>query len=552
MSVHRIKIKRQTVSQLLRHLDNGKFAVPKLQREFVWDGPKAAKLLDSIVAEMPVGVVMVWETPKSQRLFLRQAYHVLPAFKPRNRKVWFLIDGQQRVSVLHHSKEGSCVKNASGNEIDFGRVVFALDPSDEGPRIRYRKPIEGQYESIRHVLHPQWRSRLSHLGSRQRRRVEECRDKILSYPIHMMFVDGKLDQIRESFLRINTQGMKITTADAIFTRAEELELRDIRHDVRQQIDESFGRLDEMPILFAMAAIHGGTEARGDALKKALERLGEEAQQNPRRRKRLAKAWYRLAVCFGKAVDYLRQHFHVINQDYLYSDYVVAMLAVFFYWNHKGLPTSTKEQIRKWFWATTVGSRYTGRNFLRCLPEDLKFFERLAEKGSARFTYRPEVERVDVRKAQFAARTGITTAFYAMMIKRGPVGILDAGLNEIPTGRYASSANRKDRHHIFPRAPLSNLGVPPSLYNSICNICLLTAEENQRIGSRSPRQYLGDARESGTYFDRKASRHLIPVHDESGIWLRSMKKGYREFLKERMDVICDALESEAGIRLFRDA
>jgi hypothetical protein len=32
----------------------------------------------------------------------------------------------------------------------------------------------------------------------------------------------------------------------------------------------------------------------------------------------------------------------------------------------------------------------------------------------------------------------------------------------------------------------------------------------------------------------------------------MKKGYQAFLKERMDVICDALETEAGIRLFRDA
>ena len=547
-----IRIKRQTVAHLLKHVDSGRFAVPKLQREFVWDGPKAAKLLDSIVAEMPVGVVMIWETPKSLRLFLRHAYHVLPPFKPKNRKVWFLIDGQQRVSVLHHSKEGSLLKNARGGEIDFSRVVFALDPRDEGPRIRYRKPVEGQYESMRHVLHPQWRSRLSHLGARQRRRVEECRASVLGYPMHMMFVDGKVDQIRESFLRINTQGMKITTADAIFTRAEELELRDIRHDVRQQIDESFGRLDEMPILFAMAAIHGGTEARGEALKKALERLEAEAQENPRRRKQLAKHWHRLAVCFGKAVDYLRQHFRVINQDYLYSDYVVAMLAIFFYWNRKGLPTSKKEQIRKWFWATTVGSRYTGRNFLRCLPEDLKFFKRLAEKGSVRFTYRPEVERVDVRKAQFAARTGITTAFYAMMIKRGPVSISDTGLNEIPTDRYASSANRKDRHHIFPRAPLSHAGVPPSLYNSICNICLLTAEENQRIGSRSPRQYLGDARDNGTYFNRKAGRHLIPVHDDSGIWHRTMKKGYQAFLKERMDVICDALESEAGIRLFRDA
>ena len=100
-----IDVQKQTVTQLLRYIDQGRFAVPKLQREFVWDGPKAAKLLDSIQARMPIGVVMIWNTPKNQRLYLRQNYHVLPPYNARNSKVWFLIDGQQRISVLHHVRE---------------------------------------------------------------------------------------------------------------------------------------------------------------------------------------------------------------------------------------------------------------------------------------------------------------------------------------------------------------------------------------------------------------------------------------------------------------
>lgn len=550
MSQKRISTKVKRVSQLLKCVEEGRFAIPKLQREFVWDGPKAAKLFDSILAHMPIGVVMIWETPRSQRLYLRQKYHVLPPFNANNGKVWFLIDGQQRVSVLHRVREGSELPNARGKVIDFKRVVFSLEDEENGQQILYRKPRSGTYESLSDILHPHWRSRVSHLGSRKIERVRDCRERILRYPIHLMFVQAKIGGIRETFLRINTQGMKIGTADAIFTQAEDLDLRDIQHEVRDHVDASFGMIPEMPILFAMAAVRGAKEARGQALKKTIERLGREAARNPQLRKTLAREWHSLSVCFGKAVDYLRQNFSVITRDYLYSDYMIAVLALFFYWNGQGTSNKQKEQIRKWFWATAVGSRYSGSKFFDCLPADLRFFKRLATQRGVRFTYSPQVDKIDVRKSLYASRTGIATAYYCMMLRRRPVSIMDDGLNEIPIDHYATRANRKDRHHIFPRFLMIGWEVPPGLYNSICNICLLTAEENQRIGSRRPRSYLAEARDNAGYFKRKMARHLIPVGDDSGVWKTNVKAGFKRMVRERNDWICQELESEAGIRLFR--
>lgn len=550
MARKHIDIQARTVKQLLEHVDQGRFAVPKLQREFVWDGPKAAKLLDSMLERMPIGVVMIWETPRSQRLYLRQNYHVLPPFNARNGKVWFLIDGQQRVSVIHHVREGTALKNAAGREVDFRRVVFSLENEADGERIRYRRPVRGRYESLSDVLHPQWRSRLSHLGKRHRERVRKCRERILRYPVHLMFVQGTISTIRESFLRINTQGMKITTADAIFTRAEDLDLRDVRHEVHQQVDHTFGRIPEMPILFAMAAVRGGTEARGQALRAVIQRLERDAKADQRLRKTLARQWSRLGVCFGKAVDYLRQHFCVLSRDYLYSDYVVAVMALFFFWNGRGPSTSQREQLRRWFWATAVGGRYSGNNFNRCLPDDVRFVKRLAKNRRARFSYVPEIDRIDVRKSQYASRTGIAAAFYCMLLRRGPVSILEDGVNPIPLDRYVTAANRKDRHHVFPRAVLAAAGIPAAWYNSVCNICLLTADENQTIGARRPRSYLGQVRDEGTYFKRKMSRHLIPVHSESGVWQSDLRRGFKRFVQQRALLICRELETQAGIRLFR--
>jgi hypothetical protein len=211
---------------------------------------------------MPVGVVLVWETPKSQRLQLRQKYHVLPPFNAHNSKVWFLIDGQQRVSVLHHVCRGDQLENAKRRRIDFSRVVLALADQEDGQQIRYRRPIDGEFVSLSVVLHPQWSQKLHGLGKRKIERVRECRRRVLGYPMHAMYVKAGLDEIRECFLRINTQGMKVTTADAIFTQAESLRLRDIVHEVREHLDDSFNDVPEEPILFALSAIRGGTEARG--------------------------------------------------------------------------------------------------------------------------------------------------------------------------------------------------------------------------------------------------------------------------------------------------
>jgi hypothetical protein len=545
-----ISIKWCSIAQLLRQLDAGHFAIPRLQREFVWNGPKAAKLLDSILRGMPVGVMLIWETPKSQLLHLRQRYHVLPPFSRSNPKVWFLIDGQQRVSVLHHVRQGDQLLNSRRQEIDFSKVVLSLKPQADGQQIRYRRPTEGEHVSLGTVLHPHWRQKLNGLSMLKLARARECRQLVLNYRLYQMFVRGDLGGIRETFLRINTQGMKVTTADAVFTQAEDLDLRDVVHALREQLDEKFANMEDEPLLFLLAAIQGGTEARGQAIQTTIAKLNKRATKDLKLRKSLAEDWSKLGPCMGKAVNYLRENFAVVSRDFLASDYILSMLAYFYYLNGSGPNRMQGEQIRRWFWATSVGSRYSGRDFNRCVPQDLKFFRALAEKSGTRFRYTPQVDAIDIRRAQYSSRTAITSAVYCMLLRRGPVYLRDKGLNEIPLHVYAGRANRKDRHHIFPRLPLSNADVPSTQYNSIANICLLVAEENQRIGAKRPSMYLADLNRPGMRFGRKMNRHLIPVDDSSGVWDKNLRRGFRRFLQQRTELLCSELEKEAGIRLFR--
>jgi len=546
-----LTIQQKKVSALLRAVDERRFAIPRLQREFVWDGPKAAKLLDSIVRGMPIGTITIWQAPRAQRLHLRQKYHVLPQFNPDHAVVWFLMDGQQRVSVLHHVREGKVLENGNRREIDFSRVVLALDAGDDEQVIRYRKPVEGEFVSLSEVLSSRWQTLLGGLPKRKFARVEAVRNAIRDYPLFLMFHRAPIEDVREAFLRLNTQGMKITTADAIFSRAEDLELRDVLHEVRGGLGERFCDLGDQPILFAMLAARGEAEPGGQALERALHRMQAEVAADPSRRRSLEKTWRELKACFGKAVDYLDQNFKVLNLNYLYSDYMVAMLALFFYKNKgRGADSFEDEQIKRWFWSTTVSSRYTGRNFGRYIKSDVAYFTTLAEGTRKQFRFTPEADRRDVTRAQYQSPTGITSAVYSLLLLRKPVSIMNDGLNEIPLERYAARANRKDRHHIFPAALMSRFEQPPKDYNSVANIALLTAQENQQIGMKQPRSYFDQARTNEKTFRAKTNRHLIPIDLKSGIWDEDLVRGFRDFLKQRTDLLCEELEKLADMALFR--
>ena len=61
--MERIYVKPVALSRLRTTVESGIFAVPQLQREFVWNAKKASQLLDSIYRKYPIGTLLVWRTP---------------------------------------------------------------------------------------------------------------------------------------------------------------------------------------------------------------------------------------------------------------------------------------------------------------------------------------------------------------------------------------------------------------------------------------------------------------------------------------------------------
>jgi len=111
---------KMPIRKLRAHLLARRFAVPKLQRNFVWDAGRAAKLLDSIYHQMPIGSLFLWEMDGKSANLIRQSAEVLPTYNTAHKTIWFVIDGQQRLSVIHQAFEGDDKQNDAGRHIDFG------------------------------------------------------------------------------------------------------------------------------------------------------------------------------------------------------------------------------------------------------------------------------------------------------------------------------------------------------------------------------------------------------------------------------------------------
>lgn len=546
----------RTVRQLRNDLVAKRFAIPKLQRNFVWDAPRAAKLLDSMYRDMPIGSIFLWEMDRKDANLIRHSADVLPSFETRHRTVWFVIDGQQRLSVIYQAFEGQLRQNDAGRDIDFSRLCFAVHPdaNQEDPaRVVYRKPRGQEFVPIKDVLAPDWKRKMPGASRRFLRRVEECRNRLLRYPIPVVTVRAAtLKEIGEVFIRVNSQGMRITSADRAIAMMGQLDVRAMAHELRQKVREVFVLATVDPILMGFNLVVEKQAADGDPpkLEVLARRWSKRIEGNAQERSRFKKDWEEFKQAFLKAVEYLRSKFPVYDESYLPSANMLATLSVFFY-HHRGQPNAKQAaEIRKWFWATGVAQRYSGRGYHRNLVRDVEMFRRLAKTGRARFTFSDYLDPVmDIQGSQYASRSARTRSFFCLLARQQP-RYLENG-EPIPLDMpILSHANVRHRHHIYPKAQMSG-HFQSRAYNSLCNICFLVSRDNLAIGKRRPRSYLSDFRgESRERFRRVVRSHLIQASADAGVWVPGIVRSFKQFRKERLHLICRAFEDEAGIKLFR--
>jgi hypothetical protein len=544
-------VKKYSIAQLWGFCRDRLFAVPEIQREFVWDRKRVANLLDSIWRQLPIGILLIWEADISRRQLLRHAQNILPSHDDHNKKIWFIIDGQQRLSTLYRALEGGTIENSYHKQINFDNLCFVFDKRFEPLRFGFvQNPNTSLHIPIRDIMASDWRKHLQRkLVKKKISEIEKFRNGLKKYTIPVVFVEtNELDEIRETFLRINSGGLRISKADRAFSRAARLDMRRLIKELIGGLPNGFDQIDPSLIQASITVMRGQKEISGAAVEKEIISLENEEIVKGKVSKNFTILWRKMRNAISKSIDYLCSELKVVNWSFVPSDNMIPVLSYFFFANNLAQPDSKqRRELRKWFWATGIGGRYSGRGYYQNIRSDLDFMHRLARKNGARFTLSERIPKSDLRRTDYTYSSSMTISYLLMLCLRKP-RYLENGA-EIPLDKTASVSNRKDKHHIFSKALLRRNGFSSREINSICNMCYVVAEENQSIGDRKPSIYLKELRQP-KYFASVMKSHFIPYKSDSGLWEGNIRTGYRKFINQRMNLISRAFEKEAGMRLFK--
>ncbi|MBN1129060.1 MAG: DUF262 domain-containing protein [Chitinispirillaceae bacterium] len=542
---------RITLPSLRRRFNNRVFAIPEIQRLYVWDRKRVCELMDSIYNHYPIGVFLIWKTHGTRNVEIRNNNNtILPPFNLKNHYAEILIDGQQRLSSIYGILQGLTPDQDKNTEINFTKIFFDTDPSPDKMFIYSKRSESGEdgLISLHEILTEipstiKWRYRLSR---RAFHAVKKCSDRFKSYKYHALCIKTtSIEEVRETFIRINSKGMTVGRADTLFAKTTQIGLRDLVANTRRSLTKNgLNWMRPEAFVYTLALANGETRIG----KTALDAFQRKFEKKNIGRKEFQRVWKKYDNAFGLAADYLLQEFTITDYNLLPNDNIFTMLSLFHFWNGRRATRYQKRELNKWFWHTALGERYSGAAFNKNIPADVKFMNRLSRNAHTKYFVEDKINAIDFLKHNYKLmnQSASVCAFFLFLKLKKP-RYLETGEPMLLDGASAI-ANRKDRHHIFPHSLLSRR-FRSKWTHSLANICFLAADENQSISNNHPSVYLEDYR-SKRNFGTILKSHLIPYWNNCGIWDKNVKRGFIEFLNQRSDWITSEIEKTAGFRRWK--
>lgn len=546
----KIYSKSISFSSLKGKFNDSIFAVPELQRNYVWDNKRVSLLLDSMYNHFPIGVSLIWKAKSNKIAEIKSNNKtILPAIKLNHSDIEFIIDGQQRLTTLYGILFGINEAIDFNSKIDFRKIYFSLNKNSDIKFVylnRYafeRKEFIPVYEVLNNG--PQNLKNRFKLNNSKIGLIVNLKKRLQSYRFHFLYIESNsLNEIKETFIRINSQGMTVGKADALFARTTNIGLRDLIDGTRRAI--IYRQYNEMkPELFIYTLVLSKGENRVG--KTALDNFNRKFKNQKQFKLKFQKEWKKYHKAFLQCVDYLADDFDVSNYSQLPSDNIFVMLSLFFYLNNGRPNTNQKREIRKWFWHTSLGERYSGSAFNKNIPSDIDFFRKLAKKKNHKYVINGKINPNDLLKKNYKQINSSAVKGYYLFLKSLKPRYIEVGYPMMLDNPLWLS-NRKDRHHIFPTNVLNRKKINSRWNNSLLNICFLAANENQSISDDYPRNYLGDYKTNKKkYFNSVMHSHIIPIQTASGVWDSNTKKGFKTFLNQRAERILNRISHQAALK-----
>jgi hypothetical protein len=467
----RLDTKTAFIKDLIGDIQKGEIKIPQFQRKFVWKEEQALKLLDSISNNYPVGSVLLWRTHTKLAVERNIGDFKLPKTDDHS-PTDYVLDGQQRITVIYSCLGAPPEESGFAAGYNLATEEFLQLPA-EGDAIL---PMRWLFNTTKLL---NFRTGLQTLNesSAFQERLDALVEAFTSYRLPVVVLkELSVEEVCPIFERINSSGTKLSMFDLMVaaTWSPRFDLNELSKTVATSLEaKGFETIEPTTILKCLAAVHFGGLKRDQLL--GLRNLTESEMQG------LVE---RTTAELLRAVDLLSTEFRVHSWDFLpYEAILIVLCYVFAQVDQTDAPRVRR--IRQWFWRSAFSERYRvgGENFV---SKDLDAVMKFVRDGGSPSAYGEGLSADQIMKSAFRSNNSRSRAFILALATKKPRNLTNGAA--IDPAEALSQFNKKQFHHIFPRAYLRRIGCEAD-DNILANICMLAAAENNAVSDSDPHVYL---------------------------------------------------------------
>lgn len=515
----------ERISKLVSRINAGEIKIPKFQRSFVWKPKNVITLLESIVSGYPIGSLLFWLTEQKLRSERDIEGFRLPS-TPEKYPTSYVLDGQQRLTSIYGvlSWEGPASVSHILNVVYDLRDGNFKHPDGDVPA--YQLPLNVILDFKKFNA---FQRRLAELPDYEQlsAEAERINETFREYQIPVVTITERtLEEVCPIFERINSTGMKLTIFDLMVaaTFDESFDLNDEVEKLRAALKpRGFDGIDRVTLLKTLAAVSGRSSKRASLL--TLRKLTASD---------LKVALGAARSALERAIDFLRAEVGVMSNDFLPYDAQLIVLAKLLHLQAHPTPEQ-RRLIRSWFWLTSFQEYYRGASDT-IIDGDIDRCSKIVENGEPLHPVK-RIDASDLLDREFRKGSAVTHAFIALLATRRPLNLTNGSPLDVEGS--LSWSNRREFHHLFPRAFLEAKGVDEGHQNVILNFSLLGSASNKLISARPPSEYFAQiAVTHGRETDRILTSNLIPPLAESGL----LTDNFDDFLTARAIYVANYINS----------
>jgi hypothetical protein len=515
---------------LFTGIDDGYIKVPQFQREFVWDKPKTARLIDSIIKGFPIGTFILWKTHEELRHIRNIGNTALPP-TPKGDATSYVLDGQQRITSLYAVRKGLIITK-DGVSVDYKDLSIALevDPEQRDEVVSVDPPLGQRFISVYDLLNQNLVQLMASFSAEEIQKIDVYRARLQGYDFSVISIDNyPIDIACEIFTRINTGGQELTLFEIMvaktydqatgFDLAEKFSaLRDGdgNDDDKDLRAAGFETVPPIIVLQSVAAHLRKQITRADILKLPKQDF--------------IGAWETVTSGLFSAVDWIRSVLRIPVSSLIPYPSQLVPLTYFFIRNNGASPTAAQNKfLTQYFFWGALGKRFTSGVESKVAQDLLKMD--LILKDEAPLYEREdnvEIDADDLKYHWFSTNDAFCKGILCILAYQQPKSFASNAIVHLDNS-WLKQINSKNYHHFFPRAFLEKQGIEDWKANSVVNITIVDDFLNKRvIKAKAPSQYMKKFVRQNDDIEEAMRSHLVGNLEEFGI----ETDDYETFLAKR--------------------